>query len=224
MTTPRRDFLGWLGGSAMLAATGMPFTARELEAASLQPIAPDWDVSWVGRIKGKYRAVFDSPGISEGASLFRAVIWKKQYHTVFGTDPADMSSVLVFRHEGIALAMDDAYWSTFEVGKRSKFKDLNTNKWAVTNPIRTTAPDTPAQWKDFSIEAYLASGGVILACNMAFGDVVDEYARKFKIKDKAEARKMALEHLVPGIILQPSGIFAALHAQEAAACRYILAS
>jgi intracellular sulfur oxidation DsrE/DsrF family protein len=34
---------------------------------------------------------------------------------------------------------------------------------------------------------------------------------------------MALHHVVPGVILQPSGVFGVLRAQEAG-CNYILAS
>jgi intracellular sulfur oxidation DsrE/DsrF family protein len=34
---------------------------------------------------------------------------------------------------------------------------------------------------------------------------------------------MALKHLLPGVTLQPSGVFAVLRAQEAG-CQYLLAS
>jgi hypothetical protein len=39
----------------------------------------------------------------------------------------------------------------------------------------------------------------------------------------ADARKQAIAALVPGVILQPSGVFAALRAQEAG-CLYLRAS
>ena len=38
-----------------------------------------------------------------------------------------------------------------------------------------------------------------------------------------EARKQAIAFMVPGVILQPSGVFAALHAQDAG-CKYLRAS
>jgi hypothetical protein len=37
------------------------------------------------------------------------------------------------------------------------------------------------------------------------------------------ARKTALAGIVPGVILQPSGVFAALHAQDVG-CKYLRAS
>ena len=38
-----------------------------------------------------------------------------------------------------------------------------------------------------------------------------------------KAREMALRHVVPGVLLQPSGVFAVLRAQEAG-CQYLMAS
>lgn len=75
MRNPRRDFLGWLGASTLLAATGSPLGARERGKASrsaLEAINGDWDMSWIDRIQGKHRAVFDSPEMSEGKSMPRS--------------------------------------------------------------------------------------------------------------------------------------------------------
>ncbi len=224
MSTPRRDFLGWLGGSALFASTGLP--VRVPAAASpnvLQPIATDFDMSWIDRVKGSHRAVFDSPGISEGAAIFRAVIWKRQYKNVYGTDPADMTAVLVLRHEAIVLAMDDAFWAEFEVGKANKLKDAKGKKWAKSNPILSVPSDAPPTWADFTLAKFQQNGGVVLACNVAFGDIVGQYKAKGKLKTNDEARKIALTHLAPGVVLQPSGVFATLRAQEAG-CHYIIAS
>ena len=71
-------------------------------------------------------------------------------------------------------------------------------------------------------ETLETAGGIALACNLAFGDVVEKFMKEDKL-DAAAARQRATEHLVPGVILQPSGVFAVLRAQEAG-CRYILAS
>jgi hypothetical protein len=222
MSTPRRDFLGWLGGSALFASAGLPLRVPHPSAGdTLKPIAADYDMSWLDRLKGSHRAVFDSPGIGEGAALFRAVVWKRQYKQVYGTDPADMTAVLVLRHEGIVLAMDDAFWAEFEVGKENKVKDPDGKKWTKTNPILTLPPDAPPQWAAFTLAKFQEDGGIVLACNMAFGDVVDRYKTKGKLSAE-DARKVALTHLAPGVILQPSGVFAALRAQEAG-CQYIIA-
>jgi hypothetical protein len=69
--------------------------ARRSGPGSLIRIEDKFDVSWVDRIQGKLRAVFDSPEISEGAALFRAMAWCDEYKSVCGTPRSEMSPVLV---------------------------------------------------------------------------------------------------------------------------------
>jgi hypothetical protein len=223
MSNPRRDFLGWLGASALLGATASPLSARAPETDAPRALDTKFDMSWTDKLTGKYRAVFDSPEVSEGAALFRAIIWQDQYADVYGTDPKTMTPVIVFRHEAISLVMNDDYWAMFDVGKSTKLKTPEGKKWAVANPIRVSPAGTPPKWAKYNLESFLTRGGIVLACNLAFGEVVSAFQDKEKIKDRADARKRALEHLIPGVILQPSGVFAALRAQEGG-CHYILAS
>ncbi|MEO5798510.1 MAG: hypothetical protein ABIZ70_13710 [Gemmatimonadales bacterium] len=223
MSTPRRDFLGWLGASALLGATASPLAASTPPAESdPRALAIDYDMTWTDKLTGKYRAVFDSPMLSEGAALFRAVVWQDHYKAVYGTDPKEMTPVVVFRHEAIPLVMSDAYWERFEVGEKAKLRDAKGKKWTKVNPIRAAAPGAPPAAGKYTLETFLANGGIVLACNMAFSDVVGNYMKADKLK-RDEARKKALEQLIPGVILQPSGVFAALRAQQGG-CGYILAS
>ena len=225
MTTPRRRFLGWLGGSSVLGAA-LPSFAHALESPRgasehPQPVADAWDMSWTERVSGKYRAVFDSPQPSDGAALFRAVAWCDMYKDVYGADRSEMSPVVVFRHSAVPLIMSNAYWERYEVGKKSKMKD-EKGKWLKTNPVSTGGAEFAANAAKYKLETFLAGGGVVLACNWAFGQVVSTVREKEKL-DQAAARAKAIELMIPGVILQPNGIFAALRAQEAG-CHYILAS
>ena len=222
MSTPRREFLSWLGASGAFAAAGMsPVHSRERDA-SPAPISDKWDVSWADRVNGKVRAVFDSPGLADGAAMFRAQLWRDEQSEVYGTPLAESSAVLVFRHEGISLVMNDAYWARFNIGHEMKVMDQDGKKIVKANPVASLPPGTPARWANYNVPAFIASGGVVLACNLAFGDVV----ARFRKADKSTAeiaRKTAIEHLIPGVILQPSGVFAVLRAQQAG-CNYLLAS
>ena len=220
MTTPRRNFLSWLGaGGALAALPAFPTTAR---GAAYRPVSDQWDMTWCDRITGKVRAVFDSPGVGEGAALFRAQVWRDEHNEVYATPASDMSAVIVFRHLGIPLVMNDAFWSRFEIGKELKLKDDKGKKWQKINPIASTPPDTPPKFRDYNLPAFIASGGIVLACNFAFGEMVTRFQDADKLK-REDARKRALEHLIPGVILQPSGVFAALRAQQAG-CSYLMAS
>ena len=224
MSNPRRDFLGWLGATTVFAAAGAPLAAREpgAEALPLNPVDDKWDVSWVDRLQAKHRAVFDCVDVSEGMGLYRALFWRKGFNAVYGTAPNEMNPVLVIRHAAIPLAMNDAYWARFQVGRDVKMKDPATKKWYVRNPIRVTDPGTPAEWADSSLEGFMRSGGVVLACNLAFQEVIYKFHERDKLS-RPDAEKAAKEHLIPGVILQPSGVFAVLRAQQAG-CGYILAS
>jgi len=223
MTTPRRDFLAWLGGSSLLGLAAGPFARRGDVSAHPAPVDDKWDVSWAERVeKSRFRAVFDSPEVSEGAALFRATVWCEEYKSVYGTARADMAPVIVFRHRGVALAMGDSYWRRFPIGKENKLPAEGGKGWLEANPLLAAVTDADASVDQYNISDFIAQGGIVLACNFAFGEAVERYRKALKL-DAAAARKMALEALIPGVILQPSGVFAVLRAQEAG-CRYILAS
>jgi len=222
MSFSRRDFLSTIGVGAAASAAGAPLHAAVTPPEQLVPLNADWDVSWTDRVNGKFRAVFDSPEIHDGSAMYRAIFWRDQYKEVYGTPPEEMSAVLVIRHAAIAMVMNDAFWAQHQLGKAEKIKDPTTKKWTTVNPFRAAAADTPPQWAKYSLEAFLKSGGIVLGCNLAFGQMVGMVGEKEKLKGEA-ARARALEFLIPGVILQPSGVFAAMRAQQAG-CHYMLAS
>ena len=74
----------------------------------------------------------------------------------------------------------------------------------------------------FALDKFMANGGIALACDLAFDDMVKLVTKKHKGSAET-ARKTALTMLVPGVILQPSGVFAAVRAQDVG-CKYVRAS
>lgn len=159
MSTPRRDFLSWLGTGGTFAAAGIPFVHAPGRPFDAVPISDKWDMSWCDRVTGRVRAVFDSPEISDGAAMFRAQLWRDQHKEVYGTAPAEASAVLVVRHGGIPLAMNDAYWQRFEIGKEEKIRDAAGKKWAKANPVATNQPGMPDAYASYNIPAFISSGG-----------------------------------------------------------------
>ena len=222
----RRDFLAGAASTSLLAALPVPLdrslTLQPAERRGLSTALDDTDLTWVARLRGKSRAVFDSPQVSEAGALFRAVLWRQQVNKALGTPIEDVTPVVVFRHEAIPLVMNDEFWQRMDMGKRIKLKDMNGRKWAKSNPIGAASSEAPPELKEINIPAFLAAGGIVLACGLAFGDMVDLYVKEDKLsRDDALAR--AREHLVPGVIIQPSGFFAVLKAQDEG-CKYMLGS
>lgn len=232
MPTPRRRFLAWLGGSSLAGAAAPAFlhaapgllpppAPARVPGPHPDPVADTFDMSWTARITGKYRAVFDSPEISEGAAMARTVSWVDFYKEVYGIERGDMSPVLVLRHAAIDLVMGDDYWARYGVGKANALRTPQGKKWAVANPISGQGA-VDERMKKYTLVPFLASGGIVLACGWAFRKVVSRIEKADGLATAA-ARAKALELMIPGIILQPNGIFAALRAQEAG-CHYVLAS
>lgn len=222
MSTPRRKFLSWLGASSALVVSSSVLAAGKLGAQVATPVDDKWDMSWTDRVTGKFKGVFDSPETAEGTGLLRACIWRDQHKEVFGTPLADTSSVLVIRHEAMALVMNDEYWRRFQIGKEEKMTDPKTKEPYERNPVRMAADNASGPRARYNVADFLADGGIVLGCNLAFRMVSAKFQREDKLT-AADANKVAREHLLPGVILQPSGIFAVQHAQEIG-CKYVLAS
>jgi hypothetical protein len=225
MDTTRRDFLGTMAmNAAMLGAMPLSFDLATAAAVAAPAQGEKWDLTWVNRVTGKHKAVFDVPEVDSGYGVWRATIWGKQYQEVMGVSPKDLSAVLVLRHNGITLAMQQAFWDKYGIGKAKNVLDPISQQPTTKNPALMTAAsgDLPAEFTGVSLPEAIGRGTVVLGCNLALRDCVELIARTDKISPEA-ARKQAIGYLVPGVILQPSGVFAAVLAQQNG-CAYVRAS
>ena len=215
----RRDFLGTLmalGASPMLIRTGsFPSAPR--------PASSEFDVSWAEKLTGKHKAVFDCPENSMGLGLLRALVWQKDYADVYGARPTDLSGVVVLRHNAIWQIMNDEFWAHHRIGELTRINDPATGAPIMRNPfLGANILGLPAEMGDDSLRKVLATC-TVLACNLAFSlDVVPKVKADTNLDDE-KARDMALRHVLPGVTLQPSGVFAVLRAQEAG-CHHLLAT
>jgi hypothetical protein len=227
MTTTRRQFLDHLAlGAATLG--GLPLAlgaaARTLDAAPARHNPSEWDLSWVERLNGKHKTILDVPEVESGYGVWRATIWAKQYQDVLGIPAGDLSTAVVLRHNGIVLAMQQRFWDRYGIGKTKKVTHPVTLKPTSRNPalLSSARNEVPADYDAFALDKLLARGAVVLACDLALQDCIGLIQTTDKVSPEA-ARKQAIEMLVPGVILQPSGVFAVIRAQEAG-CSYVRAS
>lgn len=219
MARNRRQFLG---NVAALTAGGLALPSRAQAASSgPAPISADWDLTWKDRVTGDFRAVFDTPSVNDGAGLWRAADWRRTVQSVYGDAGKGASAVLVIRHEAIPMIMTDAFWDRHDISKQDKIKDPSNGKHVRHNPF-IARPDTPENQRAFSLDGFLAGGGIVLACNYAFGLMVSREAKRMKVEFR-EAREATLAEVLPGVILQPSGFFAVIEAQRAG-CHFFPAS
>jgi len=183
-------------------------------------------MSWVTKLDGiPNKALFDCTEIESGNGPARAGIWEKQYQQALGAKPSDIKTVLILRHVGVALALRQDLWDKFEIGKTEKVKAPQTDDTITDwNPAlsENDRGDKPGAATDRGITGFIANGGIVLVCNLA----LQKYVRMFRSKDGVdgtEAQKRAVAGLIPGTILQPSGVFAAVRAGQAG-CVYVKGS
>ena len=224
--TTRRSFLERLaaGTSGIALGTGAigigdGLTPQPL-AATAAPTQGEWDMTWRDKVTGPHKLLFDGPELEDGAAIFRSVLVGQQYRDVFGLEADQISSVLVIRYRAISLIMNQAFWDRFELGKELEVKDME-EKPTTLNPALPREGAT-GMFARFNLPSFLETGGIVLACNLAFREPVSRIAKAEGLKG-AEARARTLEFVIPGVIMQPSGVFATAVAQELG-CQYIRAS
>lgn len=223
MPTTRRRFIDSLATSA-LALGAVPSALSALPAEFRADVAQGaWDTRWSERLTGKVRAVFDVPEVESGYGVWRATIWARQYEQVLGIPARDLSTALVIRHNAIILAMQQSFWDRYAIGKAKGVLHPLTEEPTDRNPALLGVRDgVPEPQAGFALDRFIAGGGIALACDLALQDLVALIQRTDKVPE-AQAKAQALRWLVPGVILQPSGIFAVLRAQQAGAL-YVRAS
>ena len=208
MSTNRRRFLETAAANAAAIAMVPAAALAAIPRESTTRISEDWDLSWTTKLQGKHTAVFDCTEPESGNGVWRASIWKKQNVDVLKAAPADLVPVIVLRHTAIILAMQQSFWDKYDIGTAKKVTDPMTDEPTKKNPVLTNA--------DTGLRSQMASGAVVLACNMAFQQCISTVATNDKVGDD-EAKKRAIAYLIPGVILQPSGVFAVIHAQTSGA-------
>jgi hypothetical protein len=206
--TSRRGFLGLMGAGAALPVLHSSLQAHE----PLHSVSADWDLTWTRKLTGKHKLVLDAPELERGLPLVRANVIGLQYSEVFGVGMPEVSRVLVLRHNAIQFVMNDAYWARFKVGADTGFTTPDGAAIGF-NPVRIPRDIFPEPFRPLMLEPFQQSGGIILACNLALQHlVVPKYAATGMAA--AAAYEAAKADMIPGITLQPSGIFAVGVAQE----------
>lgn len=221
----RREFVERTTTIAALGAFSIP-------PSVWAPVAPRpdslsqggaWNVAWPERLTGKHKALFDVAEVESGYGVWRASAWAGQYMEVLKAPTTEVSPVIVLRHNAIVLAMQQVFWDTYSVGKTKLVTHPLTSQPTDRNPaLLDETTGIPAPFSQAALHKQLARGVVVLACDLALRDCAELIKAKKGVSD-AVAHEEAVANLVPGVILQPSGVFAAVLAQEAG-CAYVRSS
>jgi intracellular sulfur oxidation DsrE/DsrF family protein len=225
-SNPRRDFLRTVSiGSTVAAAAGLEACASSVSAlATSSPPQPagQWDLSWVDRLKAPYRVVFNITQKND-LGLMQTWMWMDGFRQAHGTEDDNLNAVLVFRHEAVAMMLDDAMWARMAIMESSS--GTGSGNTAATPPGRNPWLSKPAsrapsgsQDTDYTISALRARGVIMLACNMALRGQVSRLRQKETLAAD-EADRAIRNAIVPGCTIVPNGIFGVSRAQMAG-CAY----
>ncbi len=216
----RREFLTQVAVAAA-AITASACTAPVAAAGLASPTsgtsrAAPFDDTWTRRVAAaRHKAVFDAPEVADGLALTHATFYMQGYREQHDVGGSDVVPVVVLRHFGTIVALNDSIWEKFALGERYKIKDPRTGKDALRNPFLNVVKDEKGAFvsPEASLEGLIASGAVLLACNKAAMRFAGMMANTFK-RDAEEVRAEFRAGVVPGVQLQPSGIYATLRAQD----------
>ena len=196
----RRNFLSDLAVGATGAVALTALSSDAALAAGVMPAASaaaEWDLTWIDRLTGKYRTVFDAPEVNEGTVFTNAQVFHMGFKEVYDATDADMQAVLVLRHRGVVMAFNDAMWEKYALGTESKV--ANAEK---VNPFTREMANLKNR------------GTIFLACNLAASRRAREIAQRLGL-NADDVKKELYANLIPGVIVQTSGVFATIRAQQA---------
>jgi intracellular sulfur oxidation DsrE/DsrF family protein len=219
-TTHRRGFIGTLAATAAtLGLSSLP-TAKltaglhtQFPVHNADPGSPD---EWFDKIKGKHRIVFDA---THPAEMF-PFAWPRVFlltNQKTGSPASDCGVVVVLRHGAIPFAFESSLWEKYKFGEMFKVNDPVTMKPSVRNAFWQPAKGAfkvPGFGEiSIGINELQEDGVMFCVCDAAITVYSAAVAEGMKM-EAADIKKDWLSHLLPGIQVVPSGVWAVGRAQE----------
>ena len=213
----RRDFLGKLTAGTLAIPTLL--ASLDADATPGPALVADYD-EWFKKVKGKHKIIYDAPEVHNGMQfIWTWAFYKTNNQT--GSPDADLTAMVVLRHNGIPFAMEDRLWEKYKFGEAFKVTDNTTGAPAVRNPFYTpTEKDFPLPGID-GIKTMQSRGAMFCVCELAISVYSGAIAKGMNLNPD-EVKKDWMSGLLPGIQPMPSGVWAIGRAQEKG-CAYCYA-
>jgi hypothetical protein len=187
----RRTFLATVGAAS---AVGM---IRPTVRLSARPT--DWDMSWLDRLKGKHKQVFDTGTVD---NPLRAVAnYLDAMEEIYHLRHPDVNMVVGIAGKAFPINANDALWAAWKLGERYKIQDPDTGAPAVRNIFYDRPPKTirPVD----TVKALQARGTIFWMCNNALSHISHTYADESK-RPFEDVRQEIIAGFNPGVILVPA--------------------
>lgn len=190
----RRGFLAGFTavGSALALFPGL--------AAAAEPVADgEWDMSWLDRLKGKHRQVFDFSDMDLGLVVVKNWLdaWEKVYHLKH----PDVDAVVGIGGRAFPVNASDDLYRRFPIGELWKVTDPDTGKPAMRN-IFLDGPQAGGT-VGAGVRPLQARGAIFWQCNNALNGVATRIATAVK-RPQPDVYQELKAALNPGVILVPA--------------------
>lgn len=204
--TPRRTFLGRLAVlTAPLAGVGLSALARPTGAAAQ---STPLDESWLRRLTGKHRTMFDLEKHRNGHALTQAAamldVWRRDYRL----EPPQVNIVLATRGTGIPIVLTDALWARYRLGEQYEIAKPGTKEAYEANPFsaQNVRPGGPVT-EDQTVEALQRRGALFLACRNTIA-AASKRLSAAGFGTPEEVQRTIEGGLLPGVVLVPAMLIA----------------
>jgi intracellular sulfur oxidation DsrE/DsrF family protein len=219
LNTHRRGFLGTLAAAAAAGLASLTPLRTATAAPRRDPLSGAADPAfetWLNRITGKHKMVFDAPEVNSGMPVVWPRVWLNGNNDNYGTTDAQNSGVVILRHAAIPLAMVDALWAKYNLGEVFSLKegDAPATRNIFAKPLPLPLPGT-------GVEQLLAKGVMFGVCNVALTIYSGAVAQKMGL-EAAAVKADWVAGLIPGCQVVPSGVLAVSRTQEKG-CGYCFA-
>ena len=166
----RRRFLSSVGALAGAAAF-LPDMARAQSAAQ-----GPWDMSWLDRLTGEHRQVFDLSDLEIGLVVVRN--WLDAFHEVYGLEHPQINAVVGIGGHAFPVNATDELYRKFPIGREWDLTDPATGESALRNPFLDGGSQPP--FVGAGVRPLMKRGVIFWQCNNALHGVAARLAATVK--------------------------------------------
>jgi hypothetical protein len=194
----RRGFLGAMvgaGAAPLLIDHGSLFGSRPPGGAS----AEKWDLTWLDRLTGKHKQVFDFNNLEPGLRVIKN--WYDAHEAVFSLKHPDVNAVVGIAGSTFPVNASDALYQKFPIGELWKVTDPETTKPALRNLFLEGGKSGPNLGA--GVRPLQARGAIFWMCNNALHGVAARIGNAVN-RPEPEVYEELRAALNPGVILVPA--------------------
>jgi intracellular sulfur oxidation DsrE/DsrF family protein len=200
LMTDRRTFLSTVAALSAVASLDAQTSASD---------------TWLDRLKGKHRQLFDAPDPDGGTVLRHTRSYLDTWRDAYGVAERDVNVVVAFYARTMPLGVEDAMWAKYKLGAAIGITDSTTNAPLVRNYFAHPQPGDPVAdgTPESSIEALQKRGVVFLLCNNA----LKRWSARLEKSGMGTAAAIhddLTAHALQGVIVVPDVLIAMTKAHE----------